>query len=143
MDVKFRNKISVNDYLKLRESAGWQNISARQARAGLRNSAYVLAAIYKGETIGMVRIISDGGYVALIVDFAVLPEFRGKGVGSRMMEILMERVHDGIRDGEGVSVQLMAAKGRENFYRRFGFMERPYGKFGPGMSQWIQDTGGE
>jgi len=31
----------------------------------------------------------------------------------------------------------MSAKGRETFYKQFGFEERPNEKLGVGMTQWI------
>jgi len=139
LDITFKNKISVNDYIKLRRTADWKDISKRQVRAGLRNSVYLLSARHNKMTIGMARVIGDGGYVLLIVDVVVLPEYRGKGVGTMIMENVMARIHDSVRDGEGVMVQLMSAKGRESFYRRFGFVSRPNESLGPGMTQWIED----
>ena len=137
-NVKFKNRISVNDYMRLRKTADWNDISRRQAKTGLRNSVYLLSARVKNRTVGMARIVGDGGYVALIVDVVVSPEYRGRGIGTKMMEILMKYINDSIDDGEGVMAQLMSARGRENFYGRFGFAARPSGSLGPGMSQWIE-----
>jgi hypothetical protein len=33
---------------------------------------------------------------------------------------------------------LLAAKGKEEFYKKFGFEERPNEKSGSGMSQWVK-----
>ena len=129
----------MSDYIKLRKTADWKDISKRQAKAGLKNSVYVLSARLNGKTVGMARIVGDRGYVLLIVDVIVLPELRGKGIGTQMMERLMAHVHNSIKDGEGVMVQLMSAKGREAFYGRFGFTLRPNGNLGAGMTQWIED----
>ena len=141
MDVTFKNRIPVKDYIRLRRTADWNELSRRQVRTGLRNSALQLAARHKRKTVGMARVVGDGGYVMLIVDVIVLPEYRGKGIGTKIMEKLMECIHESIKDGEGVMVQLMSAKGRENFYKRFGFATRPNDALGPGMSQWIEDRG--
>ena len=124
--------------MKLRDAAGWKAISRRQAKAGLRRSVLCLSARLNGKTVGMARVVGDGGYVMLVVDVIVLPEHRGKGVGTRMMEVLMDCVHASIADGEGVMLQLMAATGREDFYRQFGFEARPNAVSGAGMSQWIE-----
>ena len=136
-NVVIKNKISVRDYAALRKTADWKDIGRRQAAAGLRNSIIKINASIGGKTVGMARVVGDGGYVMLIVDVVVLPEYRGKGIGTLMMEALMERIHNFIRDGEGAMVQLMSAKGRENFYARFGFKARPTNDLGAGMSQWI------
>ena len=137
-EIKFSGRISLNDYIKLRKTADWKDIGRRQARAGLKNSVCLLSARMGGKTVGMARVVGDRGYVMLIVDVIVLPEYRGRGIGTKLMEELMRRIEGLIRDGEGAMVQLMSAKGRENFYKRFGFTERPDGKLGAGMTQWIE-----
>ena len=138
MNIKLKTKISIDDYINLRKTADWKDISRRQARAGLKNSVYKLSAKIGNKTVGMARVVGDGGYVMLIVDFVVLPEYRGKGIGTEMMKNVMEFIHNSIKDGEGVMAQLMSAKGRENFYKRFGFAPRPDGNLGAGMTQWIE-----
>jgi hypothetical protein len=40
--------------------------------------------------------------------------------------------------GQKVYVNLMSAKGKEPFYKKFGFEERPNDKVGAGMTQWIK-----
>ena len=138
MNIKYKNKISIDDYIKLRKTADWKDISRRQAKAGLKNSVYALSAKIGNKTVGMARIVGDGGYVMLIVDVVVLPEYRGAGIGTEMMKNVMEFIHNSVKDGEGVMAQLMSAKGRENFYKRFGFKPRPDDTFGAGMTQWIE-----
>ena len=44
---------------------------------------------------------------------------------------------DFLDKGQGISVNLMAAKGRETFYEKFGFKVRPNENRGAGMDQWI------
>lgn len=137
LDIQYKNSISVADYNHLRKSAGWKQIAYKQAQVGINNSAYLVAAIYGDITIGMARVVSDGGYIAIIVDVIVLPEFQGKGIGKAMMNMVMEFIKNSIVEGEAVYVNLMAAKGRETFYKQFGFEERPDEKLGAGMTQWI------
>jgi hypothetical protein len=40
-------------------------------------------------------------------------------------------------DGEQTLVMLMAAKNKEGFYEKFGFIKRPDETYGAGMSQWL------
>ena len=141
MNLTFKSKISLADYLHLRQSADFRDINKKRAKAGLKNSLFIIAAKYNRKTIGMARVIGDGGYIMLIADVMVLPEYQNMGVGTKIMEFLMERIHNSIEDGEGVAVYLMAAEGRENFYKRFGFTARPRDGLGAGMSQWIEDLG--
>jgi len=134
----FKHKIKVNDYIRLRKTADWKDINVRQVRAGLRHSVIALSAVINNKAAGMARVVGDKGYVMLIVDVVVAPEFRGQGVGSRLMEELMRLIEASVKDGEGVMAQLMAAKGLEGFYQKFGFRIRPNGDCGAGMTQWIE-----
>ena len=136
-DVQYVKKISVSDYNMLRKSAGWNEIAKAQAQTGINNSAFLVSAKFEEKTVGMARLITDGGYIAIIVDVIVLPEFQRKGIGKTMMTMLMEYIQDSITKGEGVFINLMAAKGRESFYKQFGFIERPNDKLGSGMTKWI------
>ncbi len=136
-DMQYINSISLADYNNLRKSVGWDEIENKQAQTGIDNSAYIVSAVYKGKTAGMARVVSDGGYVAIIVDVVVLPEFHGMGIGKTMMDMVMGHIKDNLAEGQGVFVNLMAAKGRQSFYRQFGFIERPNEHLGPGMTQWI------
>jgi len=49
----------------------------------------------------------------------------------------MARYKDPAKE-QGISVNLMSAKGREPFYEKFGFNVRPNENRGAGMDQWIQ-----
>jgi len=109
-----------------------------QIETGLKNSAFIIAAKDGNNTVGMARLVSDGGYVVFIVDVLVLPEYQRKGIGKTMMEKIMEYICGKLKDGYCIQVDLMAAKGRESFYEKFGFIKRPDDNFGCGMTQRIQ-----
>ena len=87
----------------------------------------------------MARVISDDGYMALIVDVMVLPEYQGKGVGRRLMENITEWLDQLTKDGRCVMVNLMATPGNESFYEKFGFVARPTDHMGAGMVRWINE----
>ena len=40
--------------------------------------------------------------------------------------------------GWRIMINLQAAKGKEGFYKKFGFIERTNENFGPGMHLWIE-----
>ena len=85
-------------------------------------------------------MVSDGGYIAIIVDVIVLPDFQGKGIGKTMMEKAMDYIKRNINEGNFVFVNVMAAKDKESFYSQFGFETRPNEKVGAGMTQYIYHT---
>jgi GNAT superfamily N-acetyltransferase len=138
MDIHYHHTLSVADYNRLRTSVGWGAIEAGQARTGINNSSYLIAAVHEDRTVGLARVVSDGGYVALIVDVIVLPEYQGRGIGREMMARVMAHIHSGLQRGQGIMVNLMAAKDKELFYEQFGFVRRPNETMGCGMVQWVR-----
>ena len=137
MDIKYKNQISVADFNYLRKTVGWHEIEENQALTGIQNSAFIISAVHDNKTVGLTRVVGDGGYVMIIVDVIVLPEYQGKGIGKTMMQKAIEYIKNSLQEGQFVFVNLMSAKGRESFYSQFGFEMRPNEKFGAGMTQWI------
>jgi len=109
-----------------------------QIKTGLKNSAFTVAAKDGDTVVGMARIVSDSGYVYFIVDVIVLPEYQRKNIGKTMMEKIMEFIHTKLNDGYYIQIDLLAAKGREKFYEKFGFITRPNDVYGCGMTQRIK-----
>lgn len=137
LNIMYDHNLDVTDYNNLRDSAGWGRIPEKQARAGLSRSDFVIAAKDGERTVGMSRVLTDGGCVALILDVVVHPEYQGKGIGRTLMQSVMNYINNRIAQGEVGHICLMAAKGKEDFYKKFGFEERPNEKQGAGMTQWI------
>jgi len=70
---------------------------------------------YRGDRmIGFGRALADGVYQAALYDIAVVPEFQGQGVGT----LIVQKILEGL---PGCNVILYAAAGREGFYEKFGF----------------------
>jgi len=137
MDINYSNTITVSDYNNLRKSAGWGEFNERQAQAGINNSKYLVAAYQDNAAVGMARLISDGGCVIVILDVVVLPEYQKKGIGKTMMKMIMSFIESNLNSDDTAYIALMAAKGKEDFYKKFGFNERPDELHGAGMTQWI------
>jgi len=135
MEIKFKNMIDVETYNKLRETVGWNPLAPQQAQRGLEHS-YCIVAEAEHKTAGMLRILSDNGYMAFIADVMVFPEYQGKGIGTALMEKAMDHIRTESR-GLTVIINLMAVQGKESFYTKFGFIERPNSSDGAGMHQWI------
>ncbi len=110
-----KNKLTYEQYKLLRESVGWYNFSEEQARKALENSTYVLSVMENDKTIAMARLIGDGMYY-MIADVVVMPEFQKRGIGSSLINKLLEYVQTSIPVGGRVSVQLIAEEGKEKFY---------------------------
>ena len=141
MEIIYDNSIEVKDYNRLRNLVGWGAISPKQAQKGLDNSAYLVAAKLDNRAVGTARLIYDGGCSAFIVDVIVSPEYQGHGIGRCMLEMIMTYLKTSVEEGEMIFVGLMAAKGKEGFYKQFGFIERPNESMGAGMVLWVKEEG--
>ena len=92
-----------------------------------------------GKTIAMARLLFDYGYTAYISDVIVLPKYQGQGIGRHMLEAIFSFVEHNSISGEYISYFLQAAAGKEEFYEKFGFIRRPQGEMGAGMTKRISD----
>jgi len=104
--------------IALYTSQGWWDNSGKDALAGLiRNSHCFIVALDKGRVAGMGRAISDRVSDAYIHDVAVLKEYRGLGLGSKIVRELKKRLKaDGVK-----WVGLIAQDGSHAFYEPLGF----------------------
>jgi predicted GNAT family N-acyltransferase len=136
----YTHKITAERLNFLRKSVGGTEYSERQAKAAIENSYYLVTSEVDGNTVGMARIISDGGYMMHIVDVIVLPHFQGKGIGKELQTRVMNYINQNIQENETVFVSLMAAAGKEEFYEKFGFIKRPSDLWGHGMAQYFTKT---
>lgn len=137
MNIDYINHILVEDYIRLRDSVGFRKIPIRQATIGLQNTAYQVAAVVENETVGMARILWDGGYTAYLADVIVRPDYQGKNIGYQMVKIIIDYLQSKMESGDVILLSLGAAKQKEPFYLKLGFQIQPNEHKGAGMSQWL------
>lgn len=77
---------------------GWAHRTADRERLAqlVRGSLWVVSALDDGKLVGFARAVSDGATNAYISTVAVLPEYRGRGIGREIMRRLLDG-HDGIQ----------------------------------------------
>ena len=80
--------------------------------------SFLAAAAFEEENlVGMGRVLSDGVSDAYIQDVVVHPEFRGKGIGGKIVMFLVSEL-----EARGVDwIALVGEPGTEIFYSRLGF----------------------
>ena len=117
----------------LRNSAGWPEICAEQAQAGLRGSAFIVAAKEGERTVGMTRLISDGGYFYMVVDVVVHPDYQKQGIGRELMAQAIAHIKSKMKDDHKNYTLLSSADGKEGFYEKMGFFCIPNEWYGSGM----------
>ncbi len=79
--------------------------------------AFAVAVDKNNETIGMARVLSDGSSDAYIQDVVVLPEYRKKGIGKKLVLKLVEFCKK-----KGIYwIALISEPDQEHFYEKLGF----------------------
>jgi ribosomal protein S18 acetylase RimI-like enzyme len=109
----------VEDYRRLRQVVGLSGKSQAAAEAGLPNTWYAVTVQHHGRTIGMGRVIGDGGTAFQIVDIAVEPEHQGKGLGKRIVGALVDHLRANAPASAYVS--LIADGDAQYLYAQYGF----------------------
>jgi GNAT superfamily N-acetyltransferase len=133
MKVEILEKIpSAEEYNEVRESVGWGIYELNVNRNALPKSLYSICAYSTSKLIGMARIIGDDGLVFYIQDLIVIPEYQKKGIGTQLMKRVMEYIEKHANNNSIIG--LMSAKGKEKFYEKFGFINRPNENLGSGMT---------
>ena len=137
MNITYKNFIPVEDYNRLRAAVGWEKLCDEQARQGLEHSAWVASCYDADKIVGIARILWDRGSIAYLADVIVMPEYQGQGIGRMLVEKAMAFIRSQLKDGWKITVVLLSAKGKEEFYEKFGFRERPNENAGAGMDLWL------
>ena len=135
--ITYTNNISVENYNELRKSVDWILVAPKRAAIALRNTFYICVAMYEEQPVGMIRIVSDGGYTYFITDVIVRPDYQGHHIGTELLIRTLDYIQKDVLEGETVMISLMSAFERESFYKRFGFHKRPFDNHGSGMSVWV------
>lgn len=131
------NSLTYQEYISLRSSVGWNNFAEEQVSKSISNSIYNIKVVDDNKTIAMGRLIGDGMYY-LLVDIVVNPGFQGNGIGSKIIDMLLAYVDNRTPIGGRTSVQLIAEKGKEDFYIKKGFKLIPHEFCGSGMRKIIR-----
>ncbi len=131
MDIIYKHYIPEKEqFYKLFETTGWNKeykLTMDELFRAIKNSWDMVSAYDNENLIGYGRIISDGVMHALILDMIVLPEYQKNGIGSSILDKLVDRCKQWeIRD-----IQLFCAKGQAEFYKKHSFSRRP--ENAPGM----------
>ncbi len=125
MDLHFSTEIpGADDYYNLFQTTGWNSeyrLSPDQLIQSLQQSWYTLSAYDGTRLVGFGRLVGDTVMHAMIYDLIVLPEYQGRGIGGRLLDVLVQRCQEaGIHD-----IQLFCARGKRGFYEKRGFVARP------------------
>jgi len=121
IEIKFIETWPENEIVELYKAGGWWKVSYNKCgiKSLLKGSFAFAVAVDKSsrKAVGMGRIISDGVSDAYIQDLVVLPEFRDKGIGQKLVKALLDYcISEGI-----LWIGLIAEPNQDGFYSIIGF----------------------
>ena len=108
------------------QTMGWAEVlgkSREQLHSAIAGSHILCCAWEGGRLVGMGRVVSDGHLCAYVCGLGVLEGYRGRGIGRRMMEDLLNRCRE-----QGLAPQLFCGAHLVPHYEKLGFAA-----FGVGM----------
>lgn len=126
---------SVEGFIALRHKIGWGEIDFEMAKNSLANSLFHVVIRDQSRIIGMGRVVGDGSMYFYVQDVVVDPDYQKQGVGRALMSEIEHYLSDSAKKGS--TIGLLAAKGKESFYSRYGYTLRPNESLGNGMCKFI------
>ncbi|MER7754502.1 GNAT family N-acetyltransferase [Kitasatospora sp. NPDC097643] len=123
----------VATFRHLRTAAGMTDRPAEAVAAGLPRTWHGVTVHHDGHTVGMGRIVGDGGTVYQVTDVCVLPEHQGRGLGRRIMAHLDHALRT--RAVPGAYVCLIADGHAHHLYAEYGFV--PTAPHSIGMHRFV------
>ena len=131
---------NVKEFNELYDAVGWGSYEEEISKKTLSNNIYSVSIYDNNNIIGYGRIIGDGIVFLYIHDIMVKPEYQGKGIGKTIMNKLLDKIHELQKVNPDLRTYLGASKGKEEFYKKCGFITREEANLGAGM---ILDNGEE
>lgn len=121
MELKEYRDYHEAEILNLYAAAGWIAYTENPAalRQGFEHSLLVLAAYEGDRLLGIIRVVGDGATVVFIQDILVYPEHRRKGIGTALLQAVLNR-YQHVRQ-----IELVTDNTEETvaFYRSLGFRD--------------------
>jgi ribosomal protein S18 acetylase RimI-like enzyme len=117
IEIRLVDSWDPREIVDLYKAGGWWKDSDISIIAKTIAGSFAFAiAIHSGKAVGMGRVISDGVSDAYIQDLVVLPEYRGLGVGKKLVQSLIKYC-----SSKGLTwIALIAEPGSEGFYKEIG-----------------------
>lgn len=109
------------DFVRLRVLTGFVDIPIEHAKRALDGGLINVSAKYGDRLIGMGRMVGDGAMYWYLQEIIVLPEYQKQGVGTKIVNHLVDYAVSHSTTGKFTTIGGVSAKGKEEFYRKLGF----------------------
>lgn len=124
---------NIDEINYLYDMVGWESYDNNITKQTLDNTYYSLSVSDDDKIIGYGRLIGDTICFMYIHDVMVMPDYQNKKIGTMIMNKLLDKIREIKKENPDMRVYLGASKGKEEFYKKFGFVERKDANLGAGM----------
>lgn len=133
MELVFKRNEEINilDYIEVRDTAGFMYYNKSYHKESIKNSLYTCMVYKDNKPAAIARLVGDNTVTFFIKDVVVKPEYKGLGLGKKVLNELMSYIDK--HAAPNAYIALMASKESESFYKKFGFIKRPNDLLGSGM----------
>jgi GNAT superfamily N-acetyltransferase/uncharacterized glyoxalase superfamily protein PhnB len=112
---------TVEEHRHMTQALDWSGFTnSEEVPKSLAASLFSVVAEKDGAFIGMARLTGDGAQFYYLMDVAVLPQHQGGGVGTALMNEIVDYLQK--HAPEKALVTLFTGGHRISFYERFGFI---------------------
>jgi aralkylamine N-acetyltransferase len=119
MKIHINEELDVNELNDLLETNKWRIQDTDKLVKALKLSwCWLTARNEESKLIGFVQVLSDGIRHAYILRLIVHPEYQKQGIGTELMNTLMDILKE-----NNLLPTLVATPGKDKFYEKFGFKQ--------------------
>ena len=124
---------NAEEFNYLYDAVGWASYDIETTKKLLKYTLYSVSVYDNNKIVGYGRIIGDGIVFLYIRDVMVEPKYQSNKIGTKIMNKLLEKTKEIKKENPYAKVYLGASKGKEDFYRKFGFITRKEAQLGEEM----------
>lgn len=132
--IEYRRKIpTVEEYNYLNEQVGWGKRDNNIVEEALKNTLTAICVYDDERIIGSARIIGDKTIFIYVHSVMVIPEYQSKKIGTGIMNRICDIIEEYKKINPNLRAYLGSVKGKEEFYKKFGFVTREEANLGKAM----------
>ncbi|MGN0476838.1 MAG: GNAT family N-acetyltransferase [Ruminococcus sp.] len=121
MKIVSVDKLTPEEYFEIYSSVDWIGLRFSQIAGMLERSRHTFA-LYEGEKlVGMARLCGEISSFVYLNDFIIKPEYQNEGYGKFLLNYIVNFIRNNKPEEKSVKLEVLSAKGKENFYKSNGF----------------------
>lgn len=124
---------TVDEFNYLTDSVGWGTRDKKIVKIALDHTLYSVCVYDDDKLIGYGRLVGDMTIFVYVQDIIVIPEYQSKKIGTGIMNNIVNKINDYKKINPLLRTYVGADIGKDDFYRKFGFITREEANLGAGM----------